>query len=378
LPGASGHRHRSARALWRRCPNAPLFAGRSTGGWLCLTLLAILASLTWQHAGAFRDDEALWNDTLAKNPGCWMAHHNLGLDLAARGQLEAASEHYRAALRLNADAEAHLGLGAVLDAQGKADEAAAHYLAAIKAKPDYAEAYNNLSNLLAKRGDAQQALRYAAEAVRLKPNYAEAHFNLGNALNLLGKTADAAAEYSTAARLKPDYAEAHFNLGGAMFLLSHMDEAAAHLAEAVRLQPANPAAHTKLAFVLTRQGKAAEALSQYQEALRLQPQNPLPLTAMAWILATHPDTTLRNGTEALRLAQAAIRLSEDGDARTLDALAAAYAETGRFDEAVKAARTAADSALARGDQEQANRIKARMALYQSGRAYREDPKAQPR
>ena len=122
-----------------------------------------------------------------------MAHHNWAHDLAAQGRLEAAAEHYRAALRLNPDAEAHLGLGAVLDAQGKTDEALAHYLAAVQAKPDFAEAHNNLSSLFVKRRDAQQALGYATEAIRLRPNYAQAHYNLGNALMLLGQITNAVA-----------------------------------------------------------------------------------------------------------------------------------------------------------------------------------------
>jgi protein O-mannosyl-transferase len=348
-----------------------LFSRRSTGGWLCLTLLAILGSLTWQRAGTFRNNEALWRDTLAKNPACWMAHHNWGFDLAAQGQLEAATEHYRAALRLYPDAEAHLGLGAVLDAQGKTDEALAHYLAALEAKPNSADAHNNLSSLFVKRGDVQQALRHAAEAVRLKPDHAQAHFNLGNALNLLGKTAEAAAEYSIATSLKPDYAEAHYNLGGAMFLLGRVDEAASQLAEAVRLQPANAAARSKLAFVLTRQGRTAEALTQYQEALRLQPELLEALRNLAWIRATHRDPQYRDGAEAVRLAEQAVRLTREKDAAALDTLAAACAESGDFTRAVATVDRALALAMAANQTSLRQEIEARRALYQADRPFRQ-------
>jgi tetratricopeptide (TPR) repeat protein len=226
--------------------------GKTPGNLLCGAMVAILAALSWQHAGAFRDDDTLWRDTLAKNPGCWMAHHNWAVTLAARGEFEAAEEHYRAGLALNPDAEACLGLGAVLEAQGKTDEAEAQYLAAIRLKPDYAEAHNNLSSLAVKRRDVPSAVRYAAEAIRLRPNYAEAHFNLGNAFNLQGATTNAVAEYSAAIRLKPEYPEAYYNLGCAMFLLGRLDEAAGSLSEAVRLQPANAVARAKLAFVLAQ------------------------------------------------------------------------------------------------------------------------------
>ncbi len=349
---------------------------KAPGNWLRLALLAILAGLTWRRAGVFRDDESLWGDTLAKNPGCWMAHNNWGIDLAAQGRLDEAAAHYRAALEANPRlAEAMLGLGAVLDTQGRTDEALRQYFAAVEAKPDFAEAHNNLSSIYVKRDDAQLALRHASEAVRLRPNYAEAHYNLGNALNLQGKLAEAAVEYATAVRLKAGYAEAHYNLGGALLRLEHLKEAAAHFSEALRLQPANAAAHSKLAFILERQGKTAEAILEYQAALRLRPDLIEALRNLAWIRATHRDAQVRDGAEAVRLAEQAVRLTREQDARALDALAAAYAEAGRFTEAAASARRAQAAAAAQGQPELAEQIGQRLALYDAGQPYRQAPGA---
>ncbi len=345
--------------------------GKPFGNLLCGALVVLLATLSWRHAGAFRDDDTLWRDTLAKNPGCWMAHHNLAVNLAARGEFAAAEEHYRAGLALYPDAEAHLGLGTVLEAQGKTAEAQAQYLAAVRVKPDYAEAHSNLSSLAVKRGDSQEAIRYASEALRLQPHYAQAHFNLGNALNIQGDTTNAMAEYSTAIRLKPDYAEALYNLGCAHFMLGHTDQAAARLGQLVRLQPANAAARNKLAFVLARSGQTAQAIIQYQGALRLEPESLEALKNLAWLLATHRDAQFRHGPDAARLAEQAVRLTQGRDAAALDALAAAQAESGDFAQAVAtvdralALVAAPNQAVLRAPLEQ------RRTLYQAGRPWRE-------
>ena len=338
----------------------------------CGLLLGGLGLLSWQHAGAFRDNESLWRDTLAKHPSCWMAHNNWGYELAEQGKVDEAKAHYLAALEVYPSfPEAHFNLGDLSGAEGRTEEALAQYRAAVEAKPDFAEAHNNLSNLLAKRGDGQQALKYATEAIRLRPNYPQAHFNCGNALSLLGKVAEAAAEYSTALRLKPDYAEAHYNLGGTLFLLGKTDEAAAHLSEAARLQPANAAAHTKLGLILARQGQTGEALMHYQEALRLQPGSLEALKNQAWIRAAHPDAQYRNGAEAVRLAQQAAQLTQEKDAAVLDILAAAYAEAGDFAHAVATSERALALATATNQSSLREQILARQALYRSDQPCRQ-------
>ena len=338
----------------------------------CGLLLGGLGLLSWQHAGAFRDNESLWRDTLAKHPSCWMAHNNWGYELAEQGKVDEAKAHYLAALDVYPSfPEAHFNLGDLSGAEGRTEEALAQYRAAVEAKPDFAEAHNNLSNLLAKRGDGQQALKYATEAIRLRPNYPQAHFNCGNALSLLGKVAEAAAEYSTALRLKPDYAEAHYNLGGTLFLLGKTDEAAAHLSEAARLQPANAAAHTKLGLILARQGQTGEALMHYQEALRLQPGSLEALKNQAWIRAAHPDAQYRNGAEAVRLAQQAAQLTQEKDAAVLDILAAAYAEAGDFAHAVATSERALALATATNQSSLREQILARQALYRSDQPCRQ-------
>lgn len=338
---------------------------------LLVTLLLALGSMTWRRAGAFRDDETLWRDTLAKSPDCWMAHHNWAHDLAAQGNFEAAAEHYRAALALNADAEAHLGFGAVLDALGKEDEALREYQAAVQANPNYAEAHNNLSQLYLKHGQLPLALQHAREALRLNANYPEAHYNLGNVFNLQGKTAEAAAEYAVAVRLRPRYAQARYNLGGARLRLGDAEGAANEFLTVLQIQPGNPVAFSKLAFVRVQQGRLAEAIDFYAEAIRLQPDLVEALRNLSFLRATCPDARYRNGAEALQLAEEAVRLTGRQDATALDALAAAYAENGRFTEAAATALQAKAVAAAQHNPFLANQVQQRLDLYKLGQPYRQ-------
>ncbi len=168
----------------------------------CGLLLGGMGLLTWQHAQVFRDNQSLWQDTLAKNPRSWLACCNLGVTLAAQGKLEEAVRLYRQALELQPNAvEAHQNLGNELAAQGKLDEAVRHFERALQLQPNYPEAHNNLGVQLARRGRLDEAIPHWERALELKPGYAEARFNLGVTLAGQGRLAEAVARLEQASRL---------------------------------------------------------------------------------------------------------------------------------------------------------------------------------
>jgi hypothetical protein len=105
---------------------------------------------------------------------------------------------------------------------------------------------------------------------------------------------------------------------------------------------------------------------------RRNPAHPALLVRLAWILATSPRADIRNGRESLERAAIAVRLTKRSDARALDALAAALAETGRKQEAVRVAREARALAGSAGLAELAAAIDARRALYEKGMTFREE------
>jgi tetratricopeptide (TPR) repeat protein len=210
--------------------------------WLPGILVAALVAITWNHADSFRDAEALYRDTLAKNPDSWMAHNNLGSLLSRQpGRSNEAMNHLESAIRLNPDsAEAYLNLGVLLSAApGGLTDAIANYQSALRIQPDYAVAHNDLGGALSRvPGRMQEAIAEYREALRLNPEYWEAHNNLGSAYVGIGRPGDAIIEFEQAVRGKPDLAEAQANLGTALANVPGREpEAIEHLQIAVQLRP---------------------------------------------------------------------------------------------------------------------------------------------
>ena len=116
-------------------------------------------------------------------------------------------------------------------------------------------------------------------------------------------------------------------------------------------------------------------MNQYRLALASVPDLVPALNNLAWILATDPNATNRSGTEAIRLAERACALTGYQTPVLIGTLAAAYAEAGRFKEAVATAQKARDLARAAGQPEVAAKNQQLLGLYQSGRAYRQSPPA---
>jgi len=311
---------------------ARLFRKRAlAGGVVAALVLALLAGLTARQALVYRDLETLWRDTLAKNPGAWMAHTNLGM---------------------------------ILVRQGRIDEGIAHYRTSIRLEPTLVEPRLNLGEVLQRQGQVDEAIPIIEEAVRLRPDNPMARYNLGTALGKRGRYVESVAHLQEAVSLGPGFVEAEYNLGTALMSLGRLDEAAAHFREALRARPDHAGSHINLARVLELEGDAARSRTHRVEGLRLK----------AFSLATQEDPRARNGPEAVHLAKQALLLAGPDDPLALDALAAAYAETGRFEEAVTAARNAARSARSRGLARLAASIESRMEMYRSRRPYREAPR----
>ncbi len=114
----------------------------------------------------------------------------------------------------------------------------------------------------------------------------------------------------------------------------------------------------------------AIAVAQFREVLKLDPNNADALNSLAWIEATHADAKLRNGKEAVVFAEKAAGLKKD-DAPTLDTLAAAYAEAGRFKEAVATAQKAKQLAEKAKLGELSKGIAEELKRYEAGKPLRD-------
>jgi hypothetical protein len=135
-------------------------------------------------------------------------------------------------------------------------------------------------------------------------------------------------------------------------------------------------AEMELARIASLNGKDLEAIGCYRNVLS-QETNAIAANNLAWLLATASDPGLRNGNEAVRLAEQACQSTQYNEAPVMGILAAAYAEAGRFDDAVVTAQKARAMALAQGQNEFAAQEEHFLELYKSGRAYHREAKPAP-
>jgi Flp pilus assembly protein TadD len=160
---------------------------------------------------------------------------------------------------------------------------------------------------------------------------------------------------------------AEYLLGDALAHDGKPDEALVHLDRSSKLNPTYAPTQGKIADILIAQGRIGEAIFHYRAFVELQPDNPAVLNNLAWMLACAPEAELRNGPEAVDLARRACNLTQERSAMCLGTLAAAYAESGRFDEAVRTAEQACAIATAAGQKEIAAQNARLLDLYRSGR-----------
>ena len=367
-------------------------------------LLLTLGILTWQQAGIYRNPETLWHDTLAKNPDCWMAHNNLGRYLYNEGHIEEAMEQYDKSIQINPNnSEAQYNLGLALADKGRFEEAIEKYRQAIQISPNYSEALSSLGAALVAKGRFEEAIECFRKAIQINPNFSDALFNLGVALAAQGRFEEAIKNYRQAIQINPKFSDALSNLGVALAAQGRFDEAIENYRQAIQINPKNsdalynlglalavkgrsdeaienyrqaiqvnsnrPETFFQLGMALGQLGRTREAVAQYREALKLNPNLAGALNNLAWVLAASPDDELRNGAEAVRLAERACELTHSGEPLFLGTLAAAYAEAGRFPEAVTTAEKAEQFATAAGSKKLAESIRRLLELYRAGKPY---------
>ncbi len=240
----------------------------------------------------------------------------------------------------------------------------------------YSEAsfHSSVGNILCSQGRFAEGIAHFQKALDIAPDYAEVHYNWGLVLAFCGQTDKAIARFQRAVEINPDYAEAHFNLAKALANRGRLDEAMIHYQKVLTIQPSG-AAHNNFGLALAAQGRRNEASIHYQIALKINPNDLEVQRNLAWLRATCPEASLRNSAQALELAQRADRLSGGKRPDVLDALAAAYAAAGRFPEALATARQALQLAEQQNNQRLAGTLRARLALYEAGKPYRETPPA---
>ena len=231
--------------------------------------------------------------------------------------------------------------------------------------------HNDYGSYLCKIGRLNQGIEQLNECLRLNSRHPRAHFNLGQALAERNDNQQAIFHLSEAVKINPDYARALDKLGTLLMQQGDLANAAIRFAQLIRLNPQNDHAHYKRGRALLMTGDAAGAIKHFQKALKINPDRSDTLNDLSWILATHKDAHLRDGPEAVRLAQQACALTDYQIPEMLGTLAAAYAEADRFPEAIEAAQKAIDLYQAFGRAESAAQAAQQLQLYQQQKPYRD-------
>lgn len=267
----------------------------------------IFALLTWRQAQHYRDAQSLWTDTLAKNPECWMAYNNLGIDLFE---------------------------------QGREAEAIANYQRALELEPEYAATHYNLANALLRGQRVEESLEHARRAVQLRPNDPDSEIALGNSLLASDRVPEARTAFIRAVELRPRDPEGWYGLGRAEQAAGNLAAAAGNYEKALYFAPDLFEPRLNLGNVLFQLGREADSLQHYERALLVSGHAVEGEMNLAWALSSATRKNLRDGDRAVRLAEDA-RNRQPRDAVVLHILAAAYAQKGDFERA----RQTVDEAL---------------------------------
>ncbi|HVD95016.1 MAG TPA: tetratricopeptide repeat protein [Candidatus Limnocylindria bacterium] len=276
-------------------------------------IILALASAAFIQASYWRNSETLWTHALDVTSDNDVAHNNLGYLRVDQGELDKAIAHFEAALEIRSrKLDPHYDVGSAF-------------------------VQMNLADALARKGQPDEALVHYEQAIRLQPNYANAYYNRGNVLFTKGRIDEAMADWEKTLQIQPNDADAHTCIGNAFL----------------------------------RQSSPKEAIAHYEKAMALAPGDPHSRNNIAWVLATSSDASIRDGVKAVELAQEAVQLSRGRDSKFIRTLAAAYAESSRFPEAIAAAQQAITIAAMQGNTGLANTLRKEIALYRGHISLRE-------
>jgi tetratricopeptide (TPR) repeat protein len=334
-------------------------------------VIAFLSWTAWIQASHWRDSELLWKHTLSVTPNNAVAHNHLGKLFLEKGSIDEAIAHCQAAVNsLPHSSMFQADLGTALLRKGLTDEAILHFRNAMESAPnrtERAKVQSNMGNALLQKGLTDEAIVQFQQALELAPADAIIHSDYGNALLRKGVVDEAIVQFQQASQLAPNDRIIRNDYGNALLRKGLVDEAIVQFQKALasRVEDAyTPSIHYNLGNAFRKKKLLGEAVAQYREALKREPRLIAAQESLAWTLATAPDASLRNGSEALELAMQANQLSGGRDPMVLRTLAAAYAENGQFSKAFESAKSALELATRQRNQALVEALQHDLSLYQ--------------
>jgi tetratricopeptide (TPR) repeat protein len=345
--------------------DVPYIVTKANGEWLWVGRAWVKKS----HVVPLEGAVDYYTERLRIRPDSWEAYTWRGVVWHAQGEFENALKDFTQAIRLDPKiAGLHVNRGATWEWKGELDNALKDYTEAIRLDPKCTTAYLSRARIWSETSKSTKAIQDYAEVIALDPENATAYVGRGNARVVNGNFPGAIDDFCEAIRIDPNNARAYHSRGMWQYWTQNYDAAIEDLTAAIRIRPL---AQTHMLRGMARhfQGEIKSALEDYSDVIRSDPLWTEAYINIAWLRSTLPGEDLRDGESAVGCATKACELTSWKDAKCLSTLAAAYAEIGQFEDAVKAQRKAQDLAP---EDDQADH-QSRIDLYRSRKPYREQP-----
>ena len=339
----------------------------------------------------------LWTNELKLDPTNATVAFNRASAYELSDQPDKAIDGYTEAIRLDPkDPQAHLSRaqlyarqwqaaatkGAAGDAKGAADDPDAQkmiadYTELIRLKPD-ADSYSDRAAAYRTLHQPDKAIADYNTMMQLDPKAWQPYQYRGATYFESGQWDKAVDDFTQVLKMNPgdDVAASTCLMRGTVYLQQkEWDKALDDATASLKVNPDNAEALSLRGNAEAGRGDYQKAIDDYHKLTAADPDYAEAYNAEAWLYATCPDEKFRNGTKALELAQKACELTQWKDVSFIDTLAAAYAENGKFDDAVKYQKQAVDASRTERDTEWMTAdLASRIPLYEQKQPYREEKK----
>jgi tetratricopeptide (TPR) repeat protein len=243
---------------------------------IAVLLLTPLAWITWQQQHIYKDRLTLWQNTIAQNPACWMAHVNLASALRENKQPDAAMAQSLLALQLAPnEADTNYDVGAAYAQRLQWKDAIAMFHRAIDCDQQCSFAWNSLARVLWEHGQTPQdqadAVSDAEKALQIREGLADSDYVLARYAELRGDLPTAIADYEKALLLNDKDYYSNYYLGTCLQATNRVGEAAGEYQRALAINPRYTPALTSLGMAYLQVDRPGDAVDCFQKALQLEP-----------------------------------------------------------------------------------------------------------
>ncbi|MBN2296725.1 MAG: tetratricopeptide repeat protein [Pirellulales bacterium] len=217
----------------------------------------------------------------------------------------------------------------------------------------------------------EKAMADVNRVLELEPKQAKARQFRAILLARAGKMDEVETELKTILKKEPDNLAVQLQLGMIYGMQNKLQKSIEVYSNILAKNPNNVDSLVSRASAYLSLGDHAKSIADYEKALKLVPEHSGMLNNFAWVLATSPEDKLRDGKRAIELAKKACELTEYKQAHILSTLAAAYAESGNFKEALKWSKKAVELGNTDKNKEIQEALAKELKSYEKGKPWRE-------